>query len=124
MESSDTLLMDHLIHGLDSTISDSTHRRLRSKQANTQQSSVIPPLLVTLGSQFDQTKLLSLALRLKSHPQFKSVFIKRALTSVELQEVSKLRKLCEQANSVNTSVPRDFKYLILDGKIRCSKYIH
>jgi hypothetical protein len=118
--------IDQLIQGLDAGIAILTHRKLRSKNFNAQQSSGPPPLLVTLVSPSDQTKLLSISSRLHSHPQFSTVFIREALTSSELKEVSVLREHCRAANDalVHETSGSDsgtrFKFVVIDGKIRRS----
>jgi hypothetical protein len=124
----DTLLIDHLIKSLDNTISVESHRRLRKKAPADSSSDATsasttnkaPPLLVTLSTNFDRRKLLSLARNLKSDNSYKSVFIKRALSVSELKESNELRQKCTHANEIllQTDPILESKFAVIDGKIR------
>lgn len=120
----DTLLIDQLIKHLDNTLSIVSHKRLRKKsqtaQSNNSSLNKPIPLLVTLSTSFDRRKLLSLAPNLKSDSSYKSVFIKKALTTAELQETIDLRQKCTEANEIlKKSDPLlEAKYSVVDGKIR------
>ena len=114
----DTLLIDHLIKEIDSSLSVDSHRRLRKK--TTISSTKPPPLLVVLSTVFDRRKLLSLAPNLKQIDQYSSVFIKKALSVSELKETTELRKKCAAANEIlsQTDPLLETKYTVIDGKIR------
>lgn len=114
----DTLLIDHLIKEIDSSLSVESHRRLRKK--TTTASTKPPPLLVVLSTVFDRRKLLSLAPNLKQLDQYRSVFIKKALSVSELKEITELREKCAAANEIlsQTDPLLETKYLVIDGKIR------
>lgn len=117
----DTLLIDHLIKQLDSSLSVDSHRRLRKKSATPNTASMKPPpLLVVLSTVFDQRKLLSLAPCLKSHDNYRSVFIKKAMSVNELQETTELRRKCAAANEImlKDDPLLETKYTVIDGKIR------
>lgn len=117
----DTLLIDHMIKHLDSSVSVDSHRRLRKKSSPpVVDSSKPPPLMIVLSTVFDRRKVLSLAPTLKSNESYKSVFIKKALTVNELQETTELRKKCAVANEkLSQEDPQlETKFVVIDGKIR------
>lgn len=117
----DTLLIDHLIKHLDSAISIDSHKRLRKKTSPYNNDSNKPaPLLVTLSTIFDRRKLLSLAPNLKSESSYKSVFIKKALSTAEMLESNELRQKCTAANEVlsQTDPLLESKFTVIDCKIR------
>lgn len=117
----DTLVIDHLIKQLDNSLSVDSHRRLR-KKATTESSASAkpPPLLVVMSTEFDRRKLLSLASNLKQLDQYKSVFIKKALSVSEYHETTELRRMCATANEIlsKTDPELETKYTVIDGKIR------
>ena len=124
-DTNDTLSIDRLIKQLDNSISIDTHRRLRKKQPNQNTESNTlnnkpVPILVTLSSNFDRRKLLSLAPNLKSYNHYKGIYIKRALSESELQETMELRQKCSTANEIlrNTDPNLESKFSVVDGKIR------
>lgn len=118
----DTLLIDHLVKSIDSTISIESHKRLRKKAAadSSNGTNKAAPLLITLSTVFDRRKLLSLAPNLRSNNSYKSVFIKKALSISELKEYNELRQKCTQANEVlvQTDPFLESKFAVIDGKIR------
>lgn len=119
---SDALLVDEVIKGLDATISVNSHRRLKKKTTGetsaTQSKSA--PILVILTTNFDRVKLLSLSSRLKNSSKFSSVFIKKALTRTELDDVNIMRQACTEANCrLKIQDPElETKYSVIDCKIR------
>ena len=117
----DTLVIDHLIKQLDNSLSVDSHRRLR-KKATTESSASAkpPPLLVVMSTEFDRRKLLSLASNLKQLDQYKSVFIKKALSVSEYHETTELRRMCATANEILSKTDPELvtKYTLIDGKIR------
>ena len=121
----DTLAIDHLVKQLDSSLSVESHRRLRRKSADTDTAATTtttkpPPLLVVLSTVFDQRKILSLARNLKSHGNYKAVFIKKALSVTEMQDVNELRRKCTAANEIlsKNDPLLESKFAVIDGKIR------
>lgn len=121
----DTLAIDHLVKQLDSTLSVESHRRLRKKSADTAETTSMattkpPPLLVVLSTVFDQRKLLSLSRNLKSFGNYKAVFVKKALSVSEMQDVNELRRKCTAANEIlSKNDPHlETKFAVIDGKFR------
>ena len=117
----DALLIDEIIKSLDATISVSSHRRLRKRTAASDTSpGKSAPILVNLTTSFDRVKLLSLSSRLKSSGKFSSVFIKKALTRGELDEVNAMRQACKDANDrlMKDDHELETKYSVIDCKIR------
>ena len=120
---SDTLVIDDVIKSLDSSISVESHKRLgtRNVQSNEgSQQAKFCPTLIQLSTKFDQRKLLSLAANLKSNEKYRTVFIKKALSPTELNEVKELRLKCKAANDVlySRDPQMEIKYSVIDGKIR------